>query len=256
MTNQTRHDPIRKHYDWLERTDAISDWIFYFAAALSLLVLIVDRKDHAKIYDVLLLLFVFGVVALFVIGLTNRLYLAPRAEDKRRQDFLSSAYSVNTTHERTKGYYNNSLTIPLERIGAQILENSLFSKTLLRHISIRQRVKICVYAAIWLLCLITRQTDFGIILAVSQTLFSEQILSKWMRVEWLRMRFERTYDDAYRLMQSGRGTPTFDAAAIELFGTYETGKSAGGITIPSKLFHKINGNLSKEWDSIRADLKI
>jgi len=108
----------------------------------------------------------------------------------------------------------------------------------------------------WLLCLLNRQTDLGIVVAASQAVFSEQVVSKWLRLEWLRIRFEKTYDDVYRLFQSRPVASRFNAMTLESLGMYETAKANGAITLSSKLFRQLNDELSAEWERIKTELKI
>lgn len=253
----SRSDPIRtRYYDAVDLADKFSDWLFYVGAALSIVALLVEKQAHPILYDWILIFFAVAVLALFAIGLVSRLYLTPRAEDKRRQDFFGSACGVSLTYEKTDGYYNNDFTEPIKRMAAQVLENSHFSKAIVLRMARFERAKVVAYALIWLVCLLNRQTDLGIVVAASQAVFSEQVVSRWLRLEWLRIRFEKTYDDVYRLFQSRPAAPKFNAMTLESLGMYETAKANGAITLSSRVFHQLNAELSIEWERIKAELKI
>ncbi len=253
----SRSDPIRtRYYDAVELADKASDRLFYIGAALSIVTLLVERQVYPIAYTWLLISFAIAVVALFAIGLASRLYLTPRAEDKRRQDFFSNACGVSLTHDKTDGYYNNDFTKPIQRMAAQVLENSHFSKAIALRMAKVERGKVIAYALIWLICLLNRQTDLGIVVAASQAVFSEQVISRWLRLEWLRMRFEKTYEDVYRLFQSKPVASKFDAMTLESLGMYETAKANGAITLSSRVFSEMNDALSIEWDRIKAELHI
>jgi hypothetical protein len=218
--------------------------------------LLVEKQTHPGAYDFVMTAFAIAVIALFALGLVSRLYLTPRAEDKRRQDFFSSACGVGLTHEKTEGYYNNDFVEPIKRMAAQVLENSHFSKAIALRMARFERAKVAVYALAWLLCLLNRQTDLGIVVAASQAVFSEQVVSKWLRLEWLRIRFENTYDDVYRLLQSRPTASKFNAMTLESLGMYETAKANGAVTLSSRLFRQLNDELSAEWERIKRELKI
>lgn len=253
----SRSDPIRtRYYDAVELADKVSDRLFYANAVLSVALLLVEKQAHPIAYDWILILFAVSVAALFTIGLVSRLYLTPRAEDKRRQDFFTNASGVSLNHEKTDGYYNNDFTDPIKRMAAQVLENSHFSKAIALRMARTERIKVIAYAVTWLICVLNRQTDLGIVVAASQAIFSEQVLSKWLRLEWLRIRFEKTYDDVYRLFQSKPATLKFNAMTLESLGMYETAKANAAITLSSKIFLQLNSELSAEWDLIKAELKI
>lgn len=253
----SRSDPIRaRYYEAVELADKVSDGLFYLGAILSIVSLLLEKQAHPNAYDFVMTAFAIAVIALFAIGLVSRLYLTPRAEDKRRQDFFSSACGVGLTHEKTEGYYNNDLVEPIKRMAAQVLENSHFSKAIALRMARLERAKVAIYALAWLLCLLNRQTDLGIVVAASQAVFSEQVVSKWLRLEWLRIRFEKTYDDVYRLFQSRPAASKFNAMTLESLGMYETAKANGAITLSSSLFRQLNDELSAEWERIKQELKI
>lgn len=253
----SKSDPIRtNYYDAVERADKASDVLFYLSAVLSIVSLFVEKATNPNVYDVVLTGFALSVVALFVIGLVSRLYWTPRAEDKRRQDFFASACGVNLSHQKTDGYYNNDFAKPIERMAAQVLENSHFSKAIALRMARTERVKVVVYGGVWLICVFNRYADLGLVVAASQAVFSEQILSKWLRLEWLRIRFEKTYDEVHRMFQSKPATLRFNAMTQESLGMYESAKATAGITLSSKLFLKLNDELSAEWEQIKTTLGI
>lgn len=260
MANQpTKIDPIRKrYYRPLEVAESCSNWLFYFVAALSISAFAVERATYPRLYELVQGAFVAGVLALFFIGLGIRLYWTPRAEDKRRQDLLSNSFVVALTHELTSGYYNNDQTNPFRRLCASLLENSFFSKNVTLEMARSERIRMALYALIWLVALLNRATDLALAAAMAQAVFSEQIISKWIRLEWLRMRFECVYDGLYRLVQTTTdfNKEEFRVRVLEAFGEYETGKGYGSITLSAKIFERQNPTLSAEWAVIKRTLNL
>jgi len=253
----SRSDPIRtKYFDSVQRAEKMTDWLFYLNALLSFCTLLVEQKTHPDAYNVVLILFSISVVAMFALGMILRLYLTPRAEDKRRQDFFSRACNVNLIHQQSDGYYNNDLRDPIKRMAAQVLENSFFSKEIALRMAHRERVKVAVYALIWIVLLYNRRTELSWVVAASQAIFSEQILSKLFRLEWLRIRSEKTFDHVFRLFQARLSLAQFNAHTLEALSTYETTKANAGITLSSTIFDDLNPTLSMEWDKVKAALKI
>jgi hypothetical protein len=260
MANQpSKIDPIReRYYRPLEIAESCSDCLFLLVAALSILALAVERTTYPILYDLVQGTFVVGVLALFFLGLGIRLYWTPRADDKRRQDLLSNSFAVALTHEQTSGYYNNDQTNPLRRLCASLLENSFFSKNVTLKMAHGERIRVVVYALIWIFALLNRPTDLALAAAMAQAVFSEQIISRWVRLEWLRMRFERVYEHLYRLVQTTTNfnKEEFRVRVLESFGEYETGKGYGGITLSARIFERFNPSLSLEWAEIRKALNI
>lgn len=257
MTNATRSDPIGgRYYEWIEFVDYLSIRLFAFIALLSVLLLFVDRDSHSLWHGSLEILFVFFVIVLFLIGMMARLYFTPRAEEKRRQDFLSNAFHIPLTHERTIGYYNNDLTGSIERIAAQLLENSLFTKTITRMMARRERIFVLLYFAIYLLIILNRDSNLELITIVSQVIFSEQALSRCVRLEWLRMRSEKIFCEIYRMFQSKPDKDNFHVQTLDSLVDYESTKATAGITLSSRLFNQMNPSLLQEWECIKKTLNI
>lgn len=253
----SRSDPVRsKFYEPLERAEFASGLLFYLGAVLSIVVLFVDKAAYPGLYNAVMIPFAVSVAALFGTELATRLYFGPRATDQRTLDFMSSVYNIKLTHELTDGYYNNELKEPAERLAAQLLENTHFTKAIAREMAKGERFRSVAYILIWLMCLLTRQARLDIVLAASQAIFSEQIISRCVRLEWLRARSERIYNDVYALFQSGPVGNTFNARALEAFVVYESVKANAAVTLSGRIFKKRNDELSAEWNKIQAALGI
>jgi hypothetical protein len=253
----SQSDPIRDNYfSAAAHADNASNKLFYIAALISLLALLVDEKSWPSAVEVVQWLFVLASVALFAIGLASRLYFVPRAEDMRRKDFFSSALQVGLTHETTAGYYNNNANNAMRRLAANTMENSLFSKTIALKMAKRERAMVAIYLVVWLACVLNRHTAVTAIVTMSQILFSEQVISRWCRLEWLRGRCERVYSDLYALFRSNPTSPTFDAMALDILGAYEAAKVNAAVLLDSAIFQRVNSDLSSEWEKTQDELQI
>ena len=251
------HDPIRRsYYRAVQVAESCSDGLFLLCSLLSYCPLLIDNNSKPRVYELSLLLFGLAVLVLFVLGISLRLYLFPRAEDKRRLDFFGSACNVNLTYQKSDGYYNNDSKDAMKRMAAQVLENSFFTKEITLRMALNERIRTSAYLLFWLVLLHFRRTDLGWIVAASQAIFSEQILSKWLRLEWLRARAERTFDDVYKLFPGPPDNMQFTASALNSVAMYESAKATAGITLSSKIFDTLNPKLSSEWNNIRKSLDI
>jgi hypothetical protein len=251
-----RQDPIREnYYRPLEIADEISDWAFYLGALLSLVVLLIDKADHLVLYQASQVAFVIIVAMFFVTGTATRLYFFPRAEDARRKEFLSNVFGIELIHERTQGYYNNNETDLYKRLSFCVLENAFFSKSVLRKMAVRERAKTLIYLCVFTLAVCWRETPFDWIIGGAQVLFSEVILSKSLRLEWLRNRAENVYQATFQLIQSKPRPEMLHIYAVDAFGKYETGKALSGILSSKNIFDQLNPILTIEWERIKQGLQ-
>lgn len=254
-----REDPIGpEFYVPLGTAERVSDVAFYLAAALSIVVLLVDKATQPKLYGAVQATFAVAVIGFFVSGIVLKTYFAARAHSGRIADFVSNAFSVPLVTSPSKGYYNTSADDPFLRVGSSVLENTLFSKSILAKMLRFERARICIYVFIWLWAAFYRVTDLELVTVAAQVLFSEQLLSRWVRMEWLRSRVERLYDDLYALIQSASNinSKEFRARVIEALIRYETSKAQAGLSLSSRVFHKMNADLSLKWQSVSGQLGI
>lgn len=247
-------DPVGERYFGPLRAAEFSvDVLFYVSAAFSLLALLAEKNLHPIWYSVVQIGFVLSVIALFVGNLLIRLYFSPRAQKRRYEDFLSHAYGTQLSHQQTTQYYNNSATRAPARIAAQLLENNFYSKDTASSMAVVERIKIAAYVVIWIIAALNRSTDLSAVSVAAQIVFSEQILSRWLRLEWLRLRCESIFDDLFQLLKSGA---SLQVPAIKHLGEYEIVKATAGVTLSTRLFERNQERTTREWAQIRTTLGI
>jgi hypothetical protein len=248
-------DPIRdRYFKPLEVAEKTGDGLFYGAAVLSIVAVATPKDTYPGIFATAQILFLITTVLGLVIGLAIRLYWTPRAQGMRTEDFFSEAFGIALTHERTKKYYNNEATEPARRIGLQLLENTHFTKAIVLRMCKAERIQIVTYAVMWLAIVLLRATPIDLVVAISQVLFSEQLISRFARMEWLRMKVEGLYASTYRILQSGAKDRASEAAIITNMVAYESAKANAAITTSSKIFQELNSELSREWEEIKKGL--
>jgi hypothetical protein len=250
-------DPIREtYYQPLERAEQCSTVLFYLTALASIAVVLIEKVNHPGAYEYSQIIFLLLTAATAVLGILLRLYWAPRAQAKRNADFISKAFEVDLTPERTQGYYNSNASDPAKRIALQLLENSFFTKDIARRACWRSRAGSAVYVAIWIGLVVNRSTSIDLVAWVCQVVFGEAVLSSWARLEWLRSRSEAIFQGVYQRARGGLShSQYFLASSINDLLEYEGAKAISGVTLPSKLFDRHNSRLSQEWETMRRSLE-
>ena len=257
MANSIKADPIKTgYYEPIENSENFLKVIFWTSLLLSFLIVLLDKKKNPAIYNYAQITFCVTVIVLFSVDIFNRLYLKIRADDMRIKDFLSHSYNIQLSHVKTEGYYNNNETVPRRRIAAQLLENTIHSKTTALEMAKYERIKIFGYLLIWIIAVLNRNTDLEITTIAAQTLFGEYLISYYLRLEWMRIRAERVYEDIYSLFQNNPIDDKFEIKTIEGLVKYETTKSNGGLLLSNKIFEKNNQNVSRQWENVKKILDI
>ncbi|MDY0281202.1 MAG: hypothetical protein RBR35_11650 [Salinivirgaceae bacterium] len=202
--------------------------------------------------------FVVLVLIHFVLSLLSRLYLVPQAERMRRKQLLSDAFDTRLTHERTSLYYNNEYSPSVERLGASVMENAMFGKETAARMLARKRKIIGLYLTVWFLAFALRHNNLELITWITQLVFSGEIVAGWLKLECLRFRHERTYEQLHSHFLHGIGVdqPRGIANVLDAFAAYESAKASAGALLSTKIFNQLNDGLTSKWEQIRIDLKM
>lgn len=253
-----RNDELERYYKPVESLDKINTWIFWLTAVLSITVFFKSRFPWNFLQDLVEVLFVVFVVVHLAFSIYIRYNLLSIAERKRRQQLLSDSFAVPLISETTQKYYNNEFTPSLVRLGANVLENALFTKNNCSKMAARERGKILVFYVIWILAILYRSSDLGLLGIITQALFSSEIVENWIRIEVLRHETEIIYDELYNLFlhKIDFTSPDGIASILDQFASYEATKSMTGVMQSRSIFLATNSELSREWDKIRKDLSI
>ena len=205
-------------------------------------------------YNITQLLFVLIVAFFCIVSLTIRLYFMPHAQESRLKDFFSHAYKIPLSDELTNGYYNNEENTPIRRIAVQTLENSFYSKDTISQMAKTERIKVIVYGILWFAAILNRNTDLAWVAIGAQIIFSEQLISRWLHVEWLNRQFETIYNDLFKLLKNVTKKINSEMLALEITTKYEIAKSCGQITLSKKIFERRKKENDKKWESTQKTI--
>jgi hypothetical protein len=252
----SRNDPVgRAYYAPMRNAEVATDVLFYLTAVLSLLALLVPASWGPYLV-IVQTLFPASTLALFVISTALRLFWAPRAQEKRAADLLANSFGVAITDEISTGFFNNDETDHFRKLNASVMENSFFGTRIVGAMLRFERAQMALYVCGWTIAVLFRSSDLALLTVAAQALWSEQVLSRWLRMEFLRGRLERTYDKARAIATAKLPRAELQAKVIESLTNYEVWKAQAAISQSSRLFHKLNPTLSIEWDKIRSQLGI
>jgi hypothetical protein len=254
-----------KYYQPVQISEKLGSLLFWVSGALSIFSILADDRLSANLLglenaaiasEVSKVLFPVFVVALFIQGIAHRLYFLPRAEEARRANFLSDGYGVNLSDEETEGYYNNNFGGSVERVAANCMESAFFSAAISKEMLKSIRAWSAIYLIVYLILVVSRRTDIEMIELAAGVVFSEAVLSNWLRGEFLRHRSEDVYERMRRLFADNPSTRDvhWGARALETLLRYETTKAIAAITVSSKHYRRMNDGLSSEWERRRKTL--
>jgi hypothetical protein len=253
-----RKDDINKYYLPVEQLELILSSLFWIIAAITLSLLYINKLPAFAKEEILHIFLIILIALHFVFSQVQRFYLIPRAEDFRRKQFISDSLGTHLTHDKTVLYYNNNFPPSINRLGANTMENSFFSKEIASAMLFSKRLITLFYIIVWLFAISSRDTNFDLLTWITQILFSGEIITQWIKLEISRFKYENIYNQLHKhfLHKTGDTTPESIASILDIFVTYESEKLAAGIKLSSKFFYKLNPSLTKKWEKIRTELKM
>lgn len=251
-----RIDSLDKYYKKLNQFELICTVLFWVNASISILILFVDDYQIGR--EILTYVFIVTTILFFIADNYLSVLLIPSVEEKRRVHLLSKSFDVPLDYEITQKYYNNHIEPSISKLGAHIFENSLFAKEVTARMCTIERGKILLYVGIWVVSLIIRTVNLEFIAIISQTLFTSTLLTKWLKLEYLRFKNEQIYKSLYDLflLRRDNDATRLSAKFLECFVLYESTKAYSGIKQSSRIFNEINDTYTKEWNRIKEKLNI
>lgn len=181
---QDRVDEVSQYYKPAEKLAVIEAWLFWLTAAVSLSIPY-SAVFGVYIQNIFYAVFLSFVVAHFSISQFSRFHLVPKAEHKRRQQMLSDAFGTPLSHDTTSLYYNNNYSPSVMRLGANIMENSLFSKEIVAKMLVKSRIITGSYIITWVFIFALRHDNINVLVWVTQLVFSGAIVVQWLHLEIL-----------------------------------------------------------------------
>jgi hypothetical protein len=256
--NIQRIDEVSKYYAPVETLEMISTSLFWINAVLSFAIPYSTSILGKMGADIIQIFFVVFVFIYFISSQVLSLYFLPRAESVRRKQFFSNSFGVPLSEEHTSLYYNNSFSPSVQRLGANTMENALFSKEIALRMLERKRIIMLLYVIFWLLAFTFRHNNLELLTWITQLVFSGEILAGWLKLEILRFRCGQIYDKLYLhfLHKIGQDSSTAIATILDACVTYESAKSTAGILLSSKDFKQLNQNLTNRWQRICQELNM
>lgn len=250
-----RVDTVEKYFKPLLTSDKVSNGLLYISIVLSFALLYVG--ESATLKSILNVVFIVVTLLSFTVSNITSLYLARRAQNKRMTHLISNSFGVSLDDEETNLYYNNTQNPSVTRLGINVFENSLFSKTTASKMVVGERIKNAVYIVLTVVLIINRNTSLELLAIIAQTLLTTTILTNWIKLEIIKHGFETIYDACRVLfLNPAPREDLFTSQVLDIVMRYEILKASMGVNLSSAIFRKINTETTAEWERIKTRLEL
>ncbi len=180
--------------------------------------------------------------------------LLNRAELERRKRFIDNGLGTKLTELKDPGYFSNdSISEGIHKLGVNCFENSFFTS----RISGRMLVPASIQAIglLFLTVLVALYADRQVLSAVLQLALPCTIVHQLVRLTMLHFQVKHIYNEFRRIYHNSQ-YQTRDSLVVSNIIFYESTLAWASVRLDSKLFKKLNTELSSEWERIKKELGI
>ncbi|AQQ55257.1 hypothetical protein [Planococcus lenghuensis] len=253
MLNE-RVDTIDSYFTKVSSINTISNWLFVLSIVCSFAVFF--SSDITWLNSTLNIVFIVVTVLYVVVSNWVSLFLLRNAQSKRRVHLLSNSFGIKLDDEETYRYYNNPQSPSVIRLGVNVFENTLFTLRVTEEMAKRERVKSILYLFVLLVLILIRKTDLDLIAIVAQTVFTTGLITNWIKLELLRISSDRLLVEFRQLFLTAESNINnkVKTLILSLVFRYESSVASMGVHLSSKIFHKLNSEVTAEWETIKRNI--
>ena len=222
--------------------------IFYYVSAVLSLILCIR-------FNIILCITLIIIHILYIIADSiNDVIFKNFAENERRKTLLSNAFGNVLTDKRALGYYNNNEKSSLKRLGINVFESVFFTKNNTNMMIKQNTVKIIIDIIIWLVIVLIMK-DKNIVLCITQSIFSSEILISYFKLLYFNNKVNVVYNKLFTLFITNKYSCKKEAQLLEYAFEYECLKSFAHIILSSNNFNKNNTKWTADWDNLKNLIK-
>jgi hypothetical protein len=236
---------------------SINNYLLYISFLMSIIIIFIDNHiikvlTPEKLISTLNSILSIIAILYFVFDIVQN-YIFQRAEQHRRADFVDNSLGTTLADKNSTGYYSNeSIYKGLYKMGINCFEDSFFSmKISSKMINIELIKSFFITLAFLSLAFFT---NLKLLNAIIQLTLPFVILQRTIRLILFNIRIKELYNDfkiAFELKPSER-----DQHLLYFVLRYETIISWGSILLSTKIFNKLNKELTAEWSKIKIRYEI
>ena len=246
---KVRKDEVNPIYKKVNILKNIGNIIFIFVFLFSIIVLL-----DFKYRNIFVLVLIIVTIANIIISNINDIYLIYFAEEERRKSLIKESFDINITLKETKNYYNNKEKPSLKKLGLNSMESVFFTKRIVDKMMPIEMIKSVVCLLIYVFLLIVVK-DLNVILLVTQTIFSAELIIGFLKFCFFKMKVDKLYDELKNLFCVVGVNESTEILLLCHSINYECVKSYYKVLVSSKIFKKYNDKWTIEWKNMLKKLR-
>ena len=221
--------------------------LYYVSTVISLILCI-------KFNNILCITLIIIHILYIMADTINDMIFKNFAENERRKTLISDAYGSELTDKKAIGYYNNNEKNSIKKLGVNVFESTFFTKSNTNIMIKQNTTKIIIDVIIWLVIILIMK-DKNIVLCITQSIFSSEILISYFKLLYFNNKVNGIYNKLFALFITNKYTKKNKAQLLEYAFEYECLKSSAHILLSSSNFNQNNEKWTVDWESIKNKIK-
>ena len=253
MAISERKDEVDELYRVASSVSIAAKATFIISLVCSAILLINFESVFRGVIEVIV---VVSTITYVILANLHDMFFFYRAESERRKVLISNALGIDASSKETSLYYNNPEKQSVVRLGINSYESVFFTKKVVAKMLIPRSIGGLMTIALYIALLLS-SSDLGIIILVTQTLFSGEILIGIIKLVFYYFKLNAVQGEFYGILIKCRASNQrgINALLLDAVIDYECLKSYCQIALSSKIFNKYNEKWSGEWKSLYRKIK-
>ena len=242
--------PHANYYDWLNKTGVFSSSILVVSIIISIFLLILEffKFPEIEIKEFFNCVLAFLSVIYFIVD-SIQSYVFHKAENIRNLDFIDNSLDSSFSEKNSKDYFSNDeVKVGINKLGINNFENVFFTKCITSKMLPKEYIKLSIVFVVFLSVCIFSSKE--IITLVFQSALPFTIIQQTFKLYKLNSNVKSIFNN-YKLIFKSVNEESAIQNIINNIIFYEKNLSWAGILLDSKIFKKMNVELSSEWERIK-----
>ncbi len=253
MSTLERKDEVNELYEAASYVSTIARVVFAVSIVCSIIML--TDLEGILCCIVKTTAVISTITYVFLVNLHD-MHFFYQAESERRKTLISNALGIEASSSEINLYYNNPEKQSVIRLGVNSYESAFFTKKIIAKMLMSRGIGGLAVGIIYITLLLS-SSDLDVIILVTQTLFSGEILIGIIKLTFYYSKLNIVLEEFHGILIKSRvsSQKELDALLLDAVMDYECLKSYCQIALSSRVFYKYNTQWSKEWKKLYQKIR-
>ncbi len=250
-----KHVPHKNRFDGFSTLKTSSAITLLISTGLSLAIRFLDPNGLLKDKYIIIINALLVIIYIILEIIAN--YIFSQTQIAKRLDNVDNAFGSNYTGGKSQNYFSNDeLSHGIYKLGVNCFENCFFTANITKKMQVKSIIIIALVAISFLTTSFLGYAKSSLLLV--QLILPFAWIQDFIKLRIFINRNQRILDNFKEMFNDIKETnsDTSDAKIIRNILDYETNVSWSTINVSSRIYNKVNEDLSKDWEKLKQDYNI